>query len=341
MVLLDRVRAGGLVILILLLGTASGQAATTSRLAEIEARGTLNCGIWPYVPGFAVERKGQYVGFDVDICRAVAAGILGDATKVNFITLATVQQFSDRREIDLAVRRLTWTLSRETGNGVAFGPVTFYDGQGFLVPGDSRIEKASQLAGAPICVMGGDGHPEALWDYFRSAGHTIELVVVGSDQEAREAIRSKRCAAYSADVSWLAAARTTLEDGATRFRILPDQIAKEPLAPLVRAEDGTLLQLVRWTIFTLIEAEELGISSHNVNARVPDSARARAFLKIHPPGTTVRGAGEWARTIVSEVGNYGEIFDRNLGAGSSIDLDRGLNRLWTQGGLLYAPPLER
>jgi general L-amino acid transport system substrate-binding protein len=336
------VAASCLVVLVLSLGTASGQATATNRLADIEARGTVNCGIWPYVPGFAVARNGRYVGFDVDICRAVAAAILGDAKKVRFVTLASIKQFAQHKEVDLAIRRLTWMLSRESANGVAFGPVTFYDGLGLLVSRRSGIERAAQLAGARICVMsGGDSHPEALVEYFRSMGHDIELVVVGSDKEAEESIRSKRCVAYSADISWLAAARSTFEDGATRFNILSDEIAKEPLAPMVRAEDTELLQVLRWTIFAMIEAEELGLSSRNVNSGTPISSRARSFLAIHPGSRVVLGAGEWARTIVAEVGNYGEVFDRNLGAGSAIKLDRGFNRLWTHGGLIYAPPMER
>jgi general L-amino acid transport system substrate-binding protein len=339
MVLLGPARC--LVVLVLSLVSALGQAAATSRLADVEARGTVTCGIWPYVPGFAVARDGQYLGFDVDICRAVAAAILGDATKVRFVTLASIQQFAEHEEIDLAVRRLTWTPGRETVNGMAFGPVTFYDGQGFLVARHSGIERAPQLAGARICVMSGDSHPKALYEYFRSMNRDIELVVVGSDQEAEASIRSKRCRAYSADISWLAAARSTFQDGATRYEILSDQITKEPLAPMVRARDVELLQLVRWTVFAMIEAEELGLSSRNINSGMPISSQARSFLSVQPGSRVVHGADGWARTIVAEVGNYGEVYDRNLGAGSAIKLDRGLNRLWTHGGLMYAPLLER
>jgi general L-amino acid transport system substrate-binding protein len=325
---------------VLSVGIAS-DAAATSRLGDIEARGTLNCGIWPYVAGFASARNGEYFGFDVDICRAVAAAILGDATKVRFVKLENIRQFAERNEIDLVVRRLTWTLSRETANGMAFGPVTFYDGQGFLVPKQSGIERASELAGERLCVKNSERHPGTLYNYFRDMHHDIQLVLVESDKEAEEAMRGGRCRAYSADVSWLAAARSTFVDGLTRYKILADEISKEPLAPLMRAGDTELVQLVRWTIFSMIEAEELGLSSQNIDTGKPSSSRVRSFLSIHPGSHVALGAGNWVRAIIAGVGNYGEVFDRNLGEDSSIKLDRGLNRLWTQGGLMYAPPLDR
>ena len=323
------------------LSIAIPAGAAANRLADIELRGTLNCGIWPYVPGFAVTRDGHEVGFDVDICRAVAVAILGDAGKVRLVTLADVDQFAKRNDVDLVVRRLTWTLARETANGVSFGPVTFYDGQGFLVPRGSEIAHAAELAGERICVIAGEGHPGTLQSYFHDRGRDVRAVVVESDQEAKEAMDSHRCRAYSADVSWLAAARASFPDGVKRYEILPEQISKEPLAPLMRAQDSELLQVVRWTIFSMIEAEELGIDSHNIGTVKPSSSRVGAFLNVHPSSPVALGAGEWVRGIIAGVGNYGEVFDRNLGLQSDLKLDRGLNGLWTQGGLMYSPPLER
>jgi general L-amino acid transport system substrate-binding protein len=330
-----------LVTCMLWIGIPPAKAAATTRLADIQARGTLNCGIWPYLPGFALEQQGHYVGLDVDICRAVAAAILGNATKVRFITLANVQQFAGRSDIDLAVRRLTWTLRRETASGMAFGPITFYDGQGFLVPRSSGIKRASQLMGERICVLNGERRPETVSNYFRDSGHDPEIILVDSDKEADEAMRGNRCRAYSADISWLGAARSRFTDGLAHYDILPDQISKEPLAPLMRAQDSELLQLVRWTIFSMIEAEELGLNSHNIDAGRSGSAEVRSFMRTHPDDRVALGAGDWVRAIITQVGNYGEMFDRNLGAGSDIKLDRGLNRLWDQGGLMYAPPLDR
>jgi len=323
------------------LSIAVSSAAAANRLADIEARGTLNCGIWPYVPGFAIARNGHEVGFDVDICRAVATAILGDPGKVRLVTVADLKQFAERNDVDLVVRRLTWTLDRETAHGVAFGPVTFYDGQGFLVPRGSGISRAAELAGERVCVINRERHPATLVSYFRDMGRDINAVPVESDKQAEDALHSNRCRAYSADVSWLAAARSSFLDGVARYAILSDQISKEPLAPLVRAQDAELLQLVRWTIFSMIEAEELNIDSHNIQTMTSSSSRVRSFLNVHPSSRVALRSGEWVRAIIAGVGNYGEVFDRNLGAGSAIKLDRGLNRLWTQGGLMYSPPLDR
>jgi general L-amino acid transport system substrate-binding protein len=320
--------------------TPPALSATTDRIADIQARNTLNCGIWPYVQGFAIERGGEYVGFDVDICRAVAAAILGDATKVRFTTVASVGEFAEGQNVDLVVRRLTWTLPREMAGRVAFGPITFYDGQGFLVPKHNAIRSANQLFGQRVCVIDMERHAENLYNYVHDSGRTVQIVLVENDREAEEALRANRCRAYSADVSWLAAARATFIDGTRRYAILADQISKEPLAPMVRADDTELLQVVRWTIFSMIEAEELGLNSRNIGNFPSTSSQLRSFLGIHPHVPVALGAGEWVRAIIAGVGNYGEVFDRNLGASSPLKLDRGLNRLWNRGGLMYSPPLD-
>jgi general L-amino acid transport system substrate-binding protein len=321
-------------------GLQPALSATTQRLADIQARDALSCGIWPYVEGFAIERGGNYVGFDIDICRAVAAAILGDANKVKFVTVANVAQFAQNKDIDLVVRRLTWTLPREISSGMAFGPVTFYDGQGFLVSRQSGIRSLAQLFGQRVCVIDQEHHVETLLHYFGDHGHSAQVVLVQTDREAQEALRSNRCQAYSADVSWLAAARVTFIDGTARYALLTDQISKEPLAPMVRAEDTELLQVVRWTVFAMIEAEELGLNSGNIENPPSASSRIAAFMRIRPDAPVEPGAGNWVRAVVAGVGNYGEVFERNLGTISPIQLDRGLNRLWNQGGLMYAPPLD-
>lgn len=287
------------------------RAAPADRLDAIRARGVLTCGVWPHVRGFAVERDGRYSGFDIDICRAVAAVVLGDADKVRFVVVSDIAQFLSHAEVDMAVRRLTWTPDREAATGTAFGPVTFYDGQGFLVP---RGTSAAQIPRAPVCVLNQEHHPETLASHFKGA---IEVVLVDNDDAAERALRNRRCGAYSADVSWLAAARAGFQDGIARYEILPDLISKEPLAPLVRAGDAGLLRWVRWTLYAMIDAEERGTDCSTKTI----SARERALL--------------------CGVGNYGEVFNRNLGAASELKLDRGLNRLWSDGGLMYAPPLDR
>lgn len=328
------------VVTCLLLIVSAAAGARTSRLADIRARGMLGCGIWPHVAGFAVEKDGHYSGFDVDMCRAVAAAILGDADKVRFVPLEHLGQFTARPDVDMAIRRLSWTLGRESANGLIFGPVTFYDGQGLLVPKASGIRSASQLSDERVCVIDTEHHPKTLHDYFAGHGQAIRLVLVENDEAAEEALNDSRCRAYSADISWLAAARSGFRDGVSRYEILSDTISKEPLAPLMRARDTQLVQLVRWTVYAMIEAEELGLDSHNIRAAGPRSSRVSAFLKIHPGSRVVPGAGDWVPAIIEGVGNYGEVFDRNLGGSSPIKLDRGLNRLWSRGGLLYSPPFD-
>ena len=323
------------------LSIAASSAGAANRLADIQARGMLNCGIWPDVAGFATTRGARIVGFDIDICRAVAVAVLGDPGKVRLVTVSDIKRFTRRSDIDLVVRRLTWTLGREAANHVAFGPVTFYDGQGFLVPAQGGISYAAELAGERICVIAGERRPGTLQSYFRDRGRDVRAVLVESGKEAEEAMSSNRCRAWSADVSWLAAARSSFPDGVRRYVILPDLISKEPLAPLLRAADTELLQVVRWTIFSMIQAEELNIDSHNIGSVEGRSSQVGSFLNVHPSGRVALGPGEWVRGIIAGVGNYGEVFDRNLGMGSDIRLDRGLNRLWTQGGLMYSPPLDR
>lgn len=286
-------------------------AAPGDRLDGIRARGVLTCGVWPRVRGFAVERDGRYSGFDIDICRAVAAVVLGDADKVRFVMVSDIAQFLTRADVDMAVRRLTWTPNREAATGTAFGPVTFYDGQGFLVP---KGTSAAQIPRAPVCVLNQEHHPETLASHFKGA---IKVVLVDADDAAERALRNSRCGAYSADVSWLAAARAGFQEGIARYEILPDLISKEPLAPLVRAGDTGLLRWVRWTLYAMIDAEERGI------------------------GCSTKTISTRERALLCSVGNYGEVFNRNFGAASELKLDRGLNRLWSDGGLMYAPPLDR
>jgi general L-amino acid transport system substrate-binding protein len=331
-----------LIACVLLIAISAVNAATaTNRLAEIRARGALNCGIWPHVPGFAVKHDETYVGFEVDICRAVAAAVLGDATKVRFIALAHIDEFDRRDDIDLVIRRLTWTLNREVATGMTFGPIIFYDGQGFLAPKSSQLKSISQLTGKRVCVINMERHPEILFNFSKDRGRDLQLVLVEDDKQAEEALRRDRCEAYSGDVSWLAAARASFVDGLSRYEILPELISKEPLAPLMRRADAELVQVVRWTILAMIEAEELGIDSHTIEASQPRSSRVREFLNIHPGAAVALGPGHWSRAIIAGVGNYGEVFDHNLGKDSSIQLERGLNRLWNDGGLMYAPPLDR
>jgi general L-amino acid transport system substrate-binding protein len=314
-----------------------------SRLEAIRARGVLMCGVEPAVPGFAeVDAQGRYRGFDVDICRAVAAAIFGSADKVKYVPVLTVEQFRRSPEVDVVSRRLTWELQREAALGLLFGPITFYDGQGFLVSKKLGVSTPKQLARAEICVAGGTVFEFNLGSYF--AGHEVKKVVLESATEFGEiakALTSGRCRAYSADVSELGAIRSRLAEPAN-FTILREQISREPLAPLVRGDDARFFTLVRWTVLALINAEELGVTSKNVDdMRKSKSVGVQRLLGTVPGNGKALGLSEeWAYHAIKAVGNYGELFEKNIGRDSPLGLDRGLNRLSTDGGLMYSPPLR-
>ncbi len=297
--------------------------ANAGRIENIRARGYFGCGLGPDVAGFSVKQDQNNAGFDADVCRAVAVAILGADAKVVFKAAENVRQLSDNDDIDMVTRRLTWSLSRATTHGMMFGPITFYDGQGFLLPRDGAMS-AAQLMGEKICVNAGP-HAKTLIDHFRGA---VRTVIVATDADAEKALHDGRCTAFSADVSWLAAARAGFKDGFARFAILPDIISKEPLAPLVRQGDDRFYEVVRWTVIALIEAEERNVTSRN----------AAEFGDSH--GAVLGLDARWIEAVIAAVGNYGEMFERNLGQSSPIKLDRGLNKLWRDGGLMFAPPVR-
>ena len=307
-------------------------------MEQIRSRGYLVCGIDPGIAGFAVEQGGDhYAGFDIDTCRAIAAAILRDADKVRFVRAATVQQFLHSSDIDLVARRLTWALSREGANGLLFGPITFYDGQGFMVAKGGGVTKPEDLSGRAVCVQADEGQEATLARWASGKGLTIREMVFAAQPEVERALFEGRCAAYSADVTMLGSERLRAAHP-DDFVILPEMISKEPLAPLLRAGDDGFFEIVRWTIFALIDAEELGVSSRNL-AEMRRSADSD-IRSLFGSGKALGLRDGWAADVVGQVGNYGEIFDRNVGAESRVRLDRGLNRLWTQGGLLYAPPVR-
>jgi general L-amino acid transport system substrate-binding protein len=332
-----------LVWIILALVTTPTQAG--SRLERIQRRGTLVCGVEPTVPGFAdVDAQGRYRGLDVDICRALSAAIFGTPDKVKYVPVLTVAEFLRTDDIDIVSRRLTWELRREAPLGLLFGPITFYDGQGFLVSKKLGITNPRQLAGVPMCVAGGTVFEFNAGAYFEAQSLEIRKVLLESHtrfDEIAEALTTGRCRAYTADVSELGGIRSKLPHPGD-FDILTAQISREPLAPLVRQDDPQFFTILRWTIFALVNAEELGISSANV-----DDMRKSTIVDVQRLLGVVAGNGkalglseEWAYHAIKALGNYGEMFERNVGRDSAIKLDRGLNRLWTNGGLMYAPPLR-
>jgi len=335
-------RRSALLFLVATVLTAScGGRATSSRLSRIQKRGFLVCGVSPGVAGFAqVDRDGHYKGFDIDLCRAVAAAVVGSADRIRYEPVATLDFLKRSSDVDLVSRRLTWSLRRE-GLGVLFGPVTFYDGQSFLVAGHLRVDGVAGLAGVPICVAERSEHDVSLMAYFRRHGISLDRVAVADGAAAARALAQGRCQAFSADVSELASVRSTMADPRA-FRILAHRITSEPLAQLVRQQDIDLFNVVRWTVFAMIEAEELGVTSVNVGEMAtsenPDVGR---LLGTVPGNGAALGLDDaWARRVIADVGNYAEVFERNLGMSTPIGMERGPNALWSSGGLLFAPPLK-
>lgn len=316
-------------------------AAQAERLEAIKARGHLTCGVLPGVAGFAVVNPdGSYSGFDIDTCRAVAAAIFGTPDKVKFVQADDVGIFKRQPDVDVVIRRLTWALTRETPLGLIFGPITYYDGQGLMVPAAGATD-AKALAGKPVCVEQGEGWAGNLMRYSQAHGLELKPVVATDRAVAIKSFLAGACAAYSGDKTMLAAIRAGLPRPAD-YTILADEFSKEPLAPLVRQGDDRFFQVVRWTMFALIEAEEIGVTSRNITeSKGSGEPDAKRLLGVIPGNGKALSLGEdWAANVVKGVGNYGEIFARNLGPDTNIRLDRGLNRLWKDGGLMYAPPLR-
>jgi general L-amino acid transport system substrate-binding protein len=295
--------------------------------------------------GFSIkDASGRWSGLEVDFCRAVAAASLGDAEKVTFIPLRASERFPALKSnvIDLLARLSTWTLTREADLKVQFAGILFYDGQGFMVPAGSSVKSVAQLSGATICVEKGTTHERNMTDHYVAIGMSVKPLVIDSVSEVANAFFSGRCKAYTSDVSQLAISRLHAPAGQT-FDILPERISKEPLGPAVRSGDDDWLTLVRWVLFALIAAEEHGITRDNVREIRETTRHPAARRALGADGGVSQALGtdpEWALRAVESVGNYGEIFERNLGSHSPLHLERGLNRPWTQGGLMYAPPVR-
>jgi len=314
--------------------------------AQVKSRGAVLCGVSEGIAGFsAKDASGSWSGLNVDFCRAVAAAALGDAEKVTFIPLRASQRFPALLSgtIDLLMRNTTWTLGREAGLKVQFAGVLFYDEQGFMVPKKGGARTIAKLNGATICVEKGTTQVQNLADYFAARSLTVKPLIIDSMAEIDEAFFAGRCRAYTSTVSQLAAARLRAPKGSQTFVILPERISKEPIAPVVRRGDDDWLTLVRWVLYALIAAEENGITRDNVRA-LRESARnpavRRALGADVELGRALGTDPDWALRAVQSIGNYGEVFDRNLGDRSPLHLERGLNRLWTQGGLMYAMPMR-
>lgn len=331
-----------------LIGTLSAPHSVDAgeTLAGVTARKLVRCGVSEDIPGFSTrDRSGRWIGLEADFCRAVAAAVLKDGEKVKFVPLKASERFPALKSgmVDLLARNTTCTLGREAGLKTMFPGTIFYDGQAFMVPASSRIREIRQLNNATICVEKGTTHQQGLADYFTSLGLSVKPLVIDSSTRVAEAFFSGRCQAYTSDASQLAAARLRAPGGTAKYVILPFRISREPIGPVVRRGDDDWYTLVRWVLFALIAAEESGVTA--ANAATLRTTSASPFLRraLGLGGGFGREMGvddDWALRAVTSVGNYGEIYDRNLGPRSGLGLERGLNRLWNKGGLLYAPPLR-
>jgi general L-amino acid transport system substrate-binding protein len=311
----------------------------------VKARGQVKCGVNTGLYGFAApDDKGVWRGIDVDVCRAVAAALFGNATKVRFVPLTAQQRFTALQsgEIDLLARNTTWTSQRDIELGINFTGVDYYDGQGFLIAKKAGVKSAKELSGATVCVLAGTTNELNLADYFSANKMQFKSVVIEKNEELAQAFFSNRCDTITSDASQLASIRATLASNPDDYVILPELISKEPLGPSVRHGDDQWFDLVKWSLYAMIQAEEKGITSQNIDTfkDSPDPEIQR-MLGITPGLGKALGIDDrWAYAIIKQVGNYGESFERNLGKGSKLKLDRGLNALWTKGGLMYAMPIR-
>ena len=322
---------------------AGALTASAGTLDQAKARGQLICGSNPGLAGFGLpDDQGVWKGLDVDECRAIAAAIFNDPNKVKFLPINAKDRptILASGEIDVLIRNTTWTLSRQTG-GMFFTGINFYDGQGFMVRKKLGVDSALKLDGASVCVQQGTTTELNLADYFRANNMKLEAVVFATDDEATKAYDSGRCDAYTTDASGLYSERLKMSNPDDHI-VLPEIISKEPLGPSVRKDDIQWFQIVQWAHYALITAEELGVTQANVDEKLKsDNPAIRRLLGVE--GSFGEGLGltnDWAYRAIKAVGNYGEIFERNVGMGSPIKISRGLNALWNKGGLQYAPPIR-
>jgi general L-amino acid transport system substrate-binding protein len=333
--------------LVFTLALAAGltsQAASAQTLKTVKDRGMLSCGVSQGLPGFSSpDDKGNWTGLDVDVCRAIAAAVFNDPTKIKFVPLSAKDRFTALQsgEIDVLSRNTTWTLSRDTSLGANFTGVTYYDGQGFMVKKALKVNSALELNSASVCVQTGTTTEQNLADYFKGNKMKYEVIAFGTNDEAIKAYESGRCDVFTTDVSGLYADRLKLANAADHV-VLPEVISKEPLGPVVRHGDDQWLDIVKWTLFAMITAEELGITQKNVDemAKSNKPEMKRVFGTDGNLGEQLGLTKDWVSRIVKAVGNYGESFDRNVGAGSKLGIARGINALWTKGGIQYAPPIR-
>ena len=321
--------------------TASFAGAT---LDAVKEKGHVQCGVTTGLAGFSQSNdKGEWTGIDVDTCRAVAAAVFGDANAVKFTPLTAKERFTALQsgEIDMLSRNTTWTLTRDTNLGLNFAGVNYYDGQGFLVSKNLGVKSATELDGAAVCIQAGTTTELNLADYFRAQGMKYTPITFDRSEETIKAFEAGRCDVLTSDQSQLYALRIKLSDPASAM-VLPEVISKEPLGPVVRQGDDQWFNIVKWTLFAQINAEEMGLTSDNIEEKKADTNPNVARL-VGADGNYGEAMGlpaDWAYQVIKQVGNYGQMFERNVCTGSALGIERGLNALWTDGGVQYAPPVR-
>ena len=322
----------------------AAQAASAQTLKTVKDRGILHCGANGTLAGFGLpDAQGKWTGLDVDVCRAIAAAIFNDVSKVKFVPLSAKDRFTALQsgEVDVLVRNTTWTSSRDTSLGLNFTGVDYYDGQGFMVRKALKVNSALELNGASVCVQQGTTTELNLADFFRAHKMQLKSVTFATANEAVKAYDAGRCDAYTTDASGLYSERLRLANADDHI-ILPEIISKEPLGPAVRHGDDQWFDIVKWALFAMLNAEELGITQKNVDDMVKSTnPEIKRFVGTEGNyGEQLGLTKDWAVRIVKLVGNYGEVFERNVGKGSPLKIERGLNKLWNQGGIQYAPPVR-
>jgi general L-amino acid transport system substrate-binding protein len=342
---MKRVATGFAIAIALVLATQAAWSQTQSpTLKAVTDRGVLNCGSNGQLAGFGMpDPQGNWTGFDVDFCRAIAAAIFNDPTKVKFVPLTAANRFTSLQsgDIDVLSRNTTWTMERDVTLGVDFAAVNYYDGQGFMVHKSLKVNSALELTGASVCVQQGTTTELNLADYFRSNNMDLKSVTFATADEAIKAYDTGRCDSYTTDSSGLYGERVLLSDPNSNI-VLPEIISKEPLSPAVRQGDDGWEDVVRWVHFAMLDAEELGVNQNNLDDQMKSAnPEVRRLLGVEGQfGQAMGLTNDWAYRIVKAVGNYGESFERNVGQGSPLKIARGLNALWTKGGLQYGLPIR-
>lgn len=323
----------------------AASTASADTLDVVKERGVVHCGVTTGFAGFSAPNdKGEWTGLDIDLCRAIAAAVLGDANKFKAVPLNSQQRFTALQsgEIDVLVRNTSVTQQRDTALGAIHAGINFYDGQGFLIPKAFGIKSAKALSGASICLQTGTSNENTLADWARANNITYRPVVIEQFNEVVNAFAAGRCDVFSTDAAGLASIRVSRLKNPEAYQVLPEQISKEPLGPFVRQGDDTWLNVVKWSLMAMLNAEELGVTSDNVDEQLSNkNPRIQRLLGVTPGAGANLGLDEkWAYNIIRQVGNYGESYARNVGMDSPLQIPRGLNALWTDGGLMYPLPIR-